>query len=94
MVCDDITNPFPSELLMTALSDGSSLLELYLVCCQCLSGDSVVLMLAYDMFISSYIMLGHWSVIALHLLYSHTDRYFHFSQTEREQERENSIPDA
>jgi len=47
MVCDDITNPLPTELLMIALSDGSSLLELYLVCFQCLSGDSVVLMLAY-----------------------------------------------
>jgi len=47
MVCDDITNPLPSLLLMTALSDGSSLLELYLVYFQCLSGDSVVLMLVY-----------------------------------------------
>jgi len=38
----------------------------------------------HDMFISSYIMLDHWSVIALHLLYSHTDRYFHFySHTDR-----------
>ena len=45
-------------------------------------------------FISSYIMLDHWSVIALHLLYSHTDRYFHFSDRQKEQERETSNPGA
>lgn len=47
-------------------------------------------------YISIYIMLDHCSVITLHLLYSHTNRYFHFSQTDRqrEQERETRIPDA
>lgn len=46
------------------------------------------------MFISSYIMLDHWSVIEPRLLYSHTDRYFHFSQTDsqRETDRQREKP--
>jgi hypothetical protein len=95
MVCDDITNPLPSELLMTAVSDGSSLLELYLVCFQRLSGDSVVLMLEYGpiTWYVSFLVTLCWTteVLSHYTYFTATLTGISIFQTDRKSKREKPV---